>query len=82
MGSDDGENRMSSVGVNEMIFHEYRSVDKVIEEINKINLKSVNQYIKNNFDLEKVAAILMGPNMKTHQDWISNYNFSKKRKAY
>jgi predicted Zn-dependent peptidase len=82
MGSDDVENRMSSVGVNEMIFHEYRSVDKVIEEINKINLKSVNQYIKNNFDLEKVAAILMGPNMKTHQDWISNYNFSKKRKAY
>ncbi len=80
MGSDDVENRMSSVGVNEMIFNEYRSVDKVIEEINKINLKSVNQYIKNNFDLEKIAAILMGPNMKTHQDWISKYDFSKKRK--
>ncbi|MBC7457949.1 MAG: insulinase family protein, partial [Bdellovibrionaceae bacterium] len=81
MGSDDVDNRMASLGVNEMIFNEYRSVDKVIEEINKIDLKSVNQFIKNQFDLEKVAVILMGPEMKAYQDWISSYDFSKKRNA-
>ncbi len=81
MGSDDVDNRMSSLGVNEMIFNEYRSVDRVIEEINKIDLKSVNQFIKNQFDLEKVAVILMGPEMNSYQEWISNYDFSKKRKA-
>lgn len=80
MGSDDVENRMSSVGVNEMIFEEYRSVDKVIEEINKINLKSVNDFIKNQFDLDKIAVVLMGPGLQEYQDWITQFDFSKKRK--
>lgn len=80
MGSDDVENRMTSLGVNEMIFNGYRSVDQVISEINKITLKSANHYVKNFFDLEKIAVILMGPEMNQYKDWISKYNFSKKRK--
>jgi hypothetical protein len=49
MGSEDSENRMSSLGVNEMIFQEYRPVDRVIREIEAIDQKSVNDYIKNFF---------------------------------
>lgn len=80
MGSDDVESRMTSLGVNEMIFKSYKSVDFIISEINKINLNSVNRYLKNNFDLTKLTVILLGPELQKYQDWISKYNFSKSRK--
>jgi len=79
MGSDDVENRMSSLGVNEMIFEEYRSVERVIEQVEKVTLKSIHKYIKNDFDLDKVSIILMGTGLGSLKSWIENYNFSKKR---
>jgi predicted Zn-dependent peptidase len=77
MGSDDIENRMSSLGVNEMIFNEYRSVDSVIAEIEKIDEKSMRQYIRDWLDLSKISVVLMGPNLKQHKEWLENYDFSK-----
>ena len=79
MGSDDVENRMSSLGVNEMIFEDYRSVERVIEQIEKITLKSINEYIKNQFDLNKISILLMGSELKDLKSWIENYDFSKRR---
>jgi predicted Zn-dependent peptidase len=79
MGSDDVENRMGSLGVNEMIFEDYRSVERVIEQIEKVTLKSVNKYIKSDFDLDKVSIILMGSELASLKSWIENYNFNKKR---
>ncbi len=76
MGSDDIENRMSSLGINEMIFENYRSVETVISQIEAVDVKSMNQYIKNNFDLNKVAVILMGPQLKKHKNWLNDFNFS------
>lgn len=78
MGSDDVENRMSSLGVNEMIFNGYRSVEAIIAEIDKITEKSMRQYIREYFDLSKVSVVLMGPNLKEHNEWLQNYDFSKK----
>lgn len=78
MGSDDIENRMSSLGVNEMIFSEYRSVEKVIQDIEKVSVKSVNEYIKTQFDLTKMAVILMGPHLDEIKDWVLQLDFSKK----
>ncbi len=80
MGSDDVENRMSSLGVNEMIFGEYRSVDRVIHEINKITLKSVNYYLNNYFDLDKAAAIIMGPEVNVLKTWIENFDFTGRKR--
>ena len=79
MGSEDSENRMSSLGVNEMIFQEYRPVDRVIREIEAIDQKSVNDYIKNYFDLDKMSVILMGPKASENKSWLTQHNFSQKR---
>ena len=79
MGSDDIENRMSSLGVNEMIFNDYRSVDTVIQQIDKVTEESINAYIQHHFDLAKVSVILMGPKLKDHKEWLENYDFTKKR---
>ena len=81
MGSDDIDNRMSSLGVNEMIFNEYRSVEAVIEKINLVTEKTMAAYIKDHFDLSKVSVILMGPKLKEHKEWLENYDFTKKRNS-
>jgi predicted Zn-dependent peptidase len=77
MGSDDIENRMSSLGINEMIFKTYRSVESVIAEIEKVSEKSMKDYIRDHYDLSKMSVVLMGPNLKQHQQWLAEYNFSK-----
>ncbi len=77
MGSDDIENRMSSLGLNEMVFEQYRSVEKVIAEMDLVSVSSMNKFLKDHFDLKKVAAMIMGPDIKKHQDWLGNYDFSK-----
>lgn len=78
MGSDDIENRMTSLGINEMIFEEYRSVERVINEIEAVTEKSMNAYIKENFDLEKMSVILMGPEVSKLKPWVSAINFSRR----
>ncbi len=77
MGSDDIENRMSSLGVNEMVFENYRSVEKVISEIEEVSVKSMNEYIKKYFDLSKISVVLMGPDLNKHKAWLNAFDFTK-----
>ncbi|MNJ98528.1 putative zinc protease AlbF [compost metagenome] len=69
LGSDDIENRMTSIAVNEMVFGKYRSVESVIEEINKVTVDSVNEYIRDHMDLSKLSGVLLGPGVESMQDW-------------
>lgn len=60
LGAEDMENRMSSLGINEMVFGQYRPVDEVIAEIDKVSLSSVSDYLQNHFDLSKSSLMVMG----------------------
>ncbi|MEK6627553.1 MAG: pitrilysin family protein [Bdellovibrionota bacterium] len=77
MGSDEIENRMASLGVNEMVFEKYKSVDEVITEMNKVTESSMKEYIKNYLDLNKISVVLVGPNLAEHTDWLNKLNFTK-----
>lgn len=77
MGSDDIENRMASLGLNEMIFEKYKSVEDVIVQIESVSEASMKYYLKHHFDLSKVSVMLMGPQLKRYKTWLSDYNFSK-----
>jgi predicted Zn-dependent peptidase len=77
MGSDEIENRMASLGINEMIFKKYKSVDQVISEIEQITEETMQDYIDNYFDLKKAAIIMVGPELNKHADWLKNFDFSK-----
>ena len=61
LGADDVDNRMNSLAVNEMIFGEYRSVDKVIAEVERVSIESIQKYLEQYFDLDKLGIMLMGP---------------------
>lgn len=60
LGSDDIENRMTSISVNEMVFNEYRSVEKVIEEIRQISLKDMNTFLNKQIQMDQISTVLMG----------------------
>lgn len=60
LGADDIENRMHSLAVNEMVFNEYRSVDHIIKEIDRVNLDTVHAYIEKYVRPEQSGMLLMG----------------------
>lgn len=72
LGSDDIENRMTSLAVNEIVFGHYRSVESVIEEIKKVSVDSVNNYIRHELELEDAAGVLLGPDVGTLEKWWKN----------
>lgn len=72
LGSDDIENRMNSLGVNEMVFGEYRPVEKVIEDIDGVNVKSFNEYKSKHFSIENPAILIMGNHDESDRRWLKN----------
>lgn len=70
LGSDDIENRMTSLGVNEMVFGKHRSVDSVIEEIKRVSVDSVNEYITKYLSLKNVSGVLLGPQVSDFDAWF------------
>jgi predicted Zn-dependent peptidase len=60
LGAEDMENRMNSLGVNELVFGVYRPVDDVIHQIDEVNRKSVGEYIERYFNKNDVSLMVMG----------------------
>jgi predicted Zn-dependent peptidase len=75
LGSDDIENRMTSIAVNEMVFGEYRSVDSVIQQIQKVTRKSVNEFIREKFATDKMSGVLMGAGVDELSKWWKEFQF-------
>lgn len=60
LGAEDMENRMNSLGVNEMVFNEYKPIDEVISEIDRVTVKSVKNYVSKYIDTDQVSLMVMG----------------------
>ncbi len=60
LGAEDMENRMNSLGVNEMVFEEYKPIDEVIHDIDQVTVKSVKEYVAKFVDRKDVSLMVMG----------------------
>ena len=60
LGADDLENRASSLGVNEMVYGTYRSVEHVMELIEKVSLDSLEAYLAEQALEERWSLYLLG----------------------
>jgi predicted Zn-dependent peptidase len=69
LGSEDIENRMTSLAVNEMVLERYKPVSEVVDEINKVSLDSINHYIDKHFNIDSIGGMLMGSNVNAIEDW-------------
>jgi predicted Zn-dependent peptidase len=70
LGADDVENRMNSLAVNEMIFGEYRPVDEVINEIDRITVRSVQEYLHEYLNEKDFGILLLGDLDRSAADTI------------
>lgn len=75
LGADDIDNRMTSLGVNEMVFGRYRPVEEIVQEIRKVDRASVNRFIRKEFDPRKMAGIILGPGVTELESWWKNLEF-------
>jgi len=69
IGADDVDNRMTSIGVNEMVFTKYKPVDDIIAEIDRVSKDSVEQFIKQYLRMDRISGIIMGP-QASKQVWF------------
>lgn len=60
LGSDDIENRMYSLGVNEMVFNEYRSVEEVLDNIDSVTERSMKRFVQEYLNLDHVSFLMLG----------------------
>lgn len=72
LGSDDIENRMSSLGVNEMVFEKYKPVDAIVAEIEEVTVKSVNLFFKRYLDLNLAGWFLLGAEASKFKTFMEN----------
>lgn len=72
LGSDDIENRMSSLGVNEMVFEKYKPVDAIVAEIEEVTVKSVNLFLKRYLDLNLAGWFLLGAEASKFKTFMEN----------
>ncbi len=71
LNSDDLENRMNSLAINELNFEEYKSVDWVVEQVQKVNLESIEAWRKSFVDLNELSGVLVTSNPKRNRKWWS-----------
>jgi predicted Zn-dependent peptidase len=70
LGSEDIENRMNSLGVNEMIFGQYRPVEKVIEDMGRVTVASIKEYLDKTLDLDKMGVLFLGAKAESAKLWF------------
>jgi predicted Zn-dependent peptidase len=69
LGSEDMENRMTSLGVNEMVFAKYKPVEEIIAELEAVSVESVNEYLKTSLDVDAMGGLLMGGGVSQLDAW-------------
>jgi predicted Zn-dependent peptidase len=75
LGSDDVENRMHSIAINEMVFETYKPVELIIDEMNLVTVKSVNRYMREYLSLSQLGALLLGGGTKELETWFKKVKF-------
>lgn len=60
MAADDIDNRMNSLGVNEMVFGKYRPVEDIIAEIDRVSPDSFQEFLESYMDFEKMSLLFLG----------------------
>ncbi len=60
LGADDMENRMNSLGINEMIFKRYRPVEEIIDLIEGMSLDSIQAFLDKYFKDDNLGLVVAG----------------------
>ena len=59
--SNDIDDRANSIAISEMVFGEYRSLDQIISDIDRVSKDSVMEFIDLKLDLDHLNLFMLGP---------------------
>lgn len=76
LGADDADNRMNSIAINELVFGEYRSPDDVVAQVQAVTADDLHEFIDTWIKPEKMAGVLMGPDLSQKADWWKDLDFT------
>lgn len=69
LGSEDVENRMNSIAVNELMFKKPKTVRDIQKMINSISVDSVAEYLEKHMNLDLLSGVLLGPKVEAKKNW-------------
>lgn len=75
LGSEDIENRMTSLGLNEIVFGKYKAVDEVVDEVRAIDQDRVNAFVQEYLRPEKMSGVLVGTGVEELRSWWNEQEF-------
>jgi predicted Zn-dependent peptidase len=61
LANEDLEFRMNSLAVNDLMLGRNRSMDEILEEIDKVSVERVNEYAKIFWEPQNMGTLLLGP---------------------
>ncbi|MDZ4660772.1 MAG: pitrilysin family protein [Pseudomonadota bacterium] len=61
LAAEEHDFRMGSLAVGEMLFGSYRSIENIIDEVEAVKPRRVNDYVQKFWDPEKMGIMLLGP---------------------
>lgn len=69
LGSEDTENRMNSIAINELIFKKPKTIEDIQKAITRISNDSVHEYLEQHLDLDLLSGVILGPNVESRNSW-------------
>lgn len=69
LGSEDVENRMNSIAVNELMFKKPKTIADIQKMISSISVDSVEAYLEQHMDLDMLSGVLLGPKVESKRSW-------------
>lgn len=71
LGSEDVENRMNSLAINEMVFKDYRPPHQVIDDINAVEEDDIRKALKQ-WQQKDLGILFVGANAQTLNEWYES----------
>jgi predicted Zn-dependent peptidase len=69
LGSEDVDNRMNSIAINELVFKKPKTIADIQKMISKISVDSVHEYLDKHLDLDLLSGSLVGPKVESKNSW-------------
>lgn len=76
LGSDDTDNRMNSIAINEFMYGQYYSPEQIVEKLKALTASEVNEFIKEWIQPDKISGVLMGPGLSQKESWWKEVSFT------
>ena len=76
IGSEDIENRMHSLAVNEMVLGQYRSVEQVLMDLDQVTEESVQNYIQERYNPSQLSLCILGVEDRRLRNFVTSFGAS------